>query len=225
MQAQTAVVIGATGLIGEQLVQELLQDATFGKIVLLVRRPIPLSHPKLEIRIVDFNDLNDLSAKLGEGDAVFCCVGTTRSKVKGNKEAYRKVDYDIPVNTARRAVQQGFTEFLVVSAVGASTASGSFYLQLKGSMEEDVRGIPFRSVHIFRPSLLLGKRKEFRLGERIAQVIFPAISFLLPGGLSKYKAISDTTVAKAILAAARQAKQGIHEYEYNEIQQLAKASH
>lgn len=222
MQAQTAVVIGATGLIGEQLVQELLQDTTFSKVVLLVRRPLQLSHPKLEIRLVDFNDPSDLSAKLGTGQAVFCCVGTTRNQVQGDKDAYRKIDYDIPVHTAQLASRQGFTQFLVVSAVGASAASGNFYLQLKGSMEEDVRAFSIRSIHIFRPSLLLGKRKEFRLGERIAQAILPVVSFLMPGSLRRYRAVQSKLVAKAMLVAARNAEPGTHTYEYDEIGYLAR---
>src|SRR5215203_6091022 len=99
MQAQTAVVIGSTGLIGSQLVTLLLEDKAFQAVHLLVRKPISLAHPKLVVRIVDFDNYHDIKEKIGAGHSIFCCVGTTQKKVKGDKTAYRKVDYGIPVNT------------------------------------------------------------------------------------------------------------------------------
>jgi uncharacterized protein YbjT (DUF2867 family) len=220
MHRKTAVVLGATGLIGQHLVQELLQNEYFNKVRILVRRPFSLEHPKADIQVVNFNDEKDIAAKLDIGDVIFCCIGTTRKKVKGNKIDYRKVDYDIPIITARLGVQHGFSQFLLVSAIGAHPAAGNFYLQLKGCVEEDITALPFEAIHIFRPSLLMGKRNEFRLGERIAKVIIPALSFLFVGGWRKYKPINAADVAKAMVDAANNEITGVHLYEYDEMQAL-----
>lgn len=220
MYRKTAVVVGATGLIGQHLVQELLNNQYFIKVRILVRRPISLEHPRADVQVVNFSDEKDIAAKLDIGDVIFCCIGTTRKKVKGNKTEYRKVDYDIPIITARLGVQHGFSQYLLVSAVGASPAAGNFYLQLKGCVEEDITALPFESIHIFRPSLLLGKRDEFRLGERIAQVIVPALSFLFIGGWRKYKPINAADVARAMMAAANKEISGVHMCEYDEMEQL-----
>lgn len=220
MYRKTAVVLGATGLIGQHLVQELLQNELFIKVRILVRRPISIDHPKADIQIVNFNDEKDIAAKIDIGDVIFCCIGTTRKKVKGNKTEYRKVDYDIPIITARLGIQHGFNQFLIVSAIGANPLAANFYLQLKGCIEEDVTALPFESIHIFRPSVLLGKREEFRAGENIGKAFMKGISFLLLGAWRKYRAISAATVAKAMVAAANREKAGVHMYEYDEMQDL-----
>jgi uncharacterized protein YbjT (DUF2867 family) len=220
MHRKTAIVLGATGLIGQHLVQELLQNEFFSKVRILVRRPLSLNHPKADIQIVNFNDEKDIAAKIDIGDVIFCCIGTTRKKVKGNKTEYRKVDYDIPIITARLGIQHGFNQFLMVSAIGANPAAANFYLQLKGCIEEDVTALPFESIHIFRPSILMGKREEFRLGERIGKVVISAFSFLLLGAWRKYKPIAAADVAKAMVAAANNEIAGVHTYEYDEMQQL-----
>jgi uncharacterized protein YbjT (DUF2867 family) len=221
MQGKTAVVVGASGLIGRHLVQQLLNDPDFGNVRILVRQPLGLQHPKLQEQIVNFNDLDDLSTKTGSGDCFFCCVGTTRKKVSGDKTAYRKVDYDIPIHTARLAVQQGFNQYLLVSAVGANPVAANFYLQLKGSVEEDIVQYPFMAIHIFRPSMLLGNRNEFRLGERIGQVIMQATKFLLIGSLRKYRPIHGAQVAAAMITAAKNAVPGVHVYQFEEMSVLS----
>jgi len=220
MHRKTAVVLGATGLIGQHLVQELLQNDFFSKVRILVRRPLTLNHPKADIQVVNFNDEKDIAAKIDIGDVIFCCIGTTRKKVKGNKTEYRKVDYDIPIITARLGVQHGFNQFLMVSAIGANPVAANFYLQLKGCIEEDVTALPFESIHIFRPSLLLGKREEFRLGEQIGTVIVKVFSFLLIGAWRKYKPFNAADVAKAMVAAANKEIAGVHMYEYDEMRKL-----
>jgi uncharacterized protein YbjT (DUF2867 family) len=220
MHRKTAVVLGATGLIGQHLVQELLQNEFFSKVRILVRRPLTLNHPKADIQVVNFNDEKDIAARIDIGDVIFCCIGTTRKKVKGNKTEYRKVDYDIPIIVARLGVQHGFNQFLMVSAIGANPAAGNFYLQLKGCIEEDIAALPFESIHIFRPSILLGKREEFRFGEKIGQGFMKAISFLLLGGWRKYRPIAAADVAKAMVAAANKEIAGVHMYEYDEMQKL-----
>lgn len=221
MERKTAVVIGATGLTGAQVVEALLADDYFQKVRILVRRPVSFHHEKLNVQITDFNHLHELEPKLGKGDILFCCIGTTAKKVRGDKQEYRKIDYDIPVTAARLAVQLGYSQFLLMSAVGANAAAANFYLQLKGSVEEDVAAMPFRSIHIFRPSLLLGKRNERRLGEGIAKVLLPVISFLLIGSLKKYKPIHSSEVARAMVAAAKQNLDGVYTYQYDAIRRLA----
>jgi uncharacterized protein YbjT (DUF2867 family) len=220
MHRKTAVVLGATGLIGQHLVQELLQNVYFSKVRILVRRPLNINHPKADIQVVNFNDEKDIAAKIDIGDVIFCCIGTTRKKVKGNKTEYRKVDYDIPIITARLGVQHGFNQFLMVSAIGANPIAANFYLQLKGCIEEDVTALPFECIHIFRPSILLGKREEFRLGESIGKGFMKGISFLLLGAWRKYKPIAAADVAKAMVAAANKEIAGVHMYEYDEMQNL-----
>ena len=217
MQGQTAIVLGATGLIGSQLVQLLLNDNAFVEVRILVRNPVPFSHPKLSVYIVSFDDYHDLKEKMGIGHSVFCCVGTTQKKVKGDKNAYRKVDYDIPLNSGHAAIENGCKNYLLVSAVGANKNSQNFYLQLKGSVEEALSKLPFQSVHFFRPSLLLGDRKEFRAGEKIAKGSMKLFSFFLVGGLKRYKPVESLDVAKAMVAISKRTTSGVHVYEYKDI--------
>ena len=217
MSGQTAVVIGSTGMIGELVVRHLIDDPAFTNIRLLVRRPVDVAHPKVDVMIVDFADLADLEQKLGHGDSIFCCVGTTQSKVKGDKAAYRRVDFDLPVNTARAGLQNGFSKFLLVSAIGADAAAGNYYLKLKGETEDALKKIGYPSLHIFQPSLLMGSRKEFRFTEKIAQAVMPVASVFLAGKLKKYRAIKGDDVAAAMVNAARSDTGGIHVYTYEDI--------
>ena len=214
MEAKTAVLLGATGLIGNHLLHLLLGDDYFTTIRVLVRKPFAFIHPKLEIQITDFNYHDNFHSALGKGDVIFCCIGTTMEKVNGDKALYRRIDFDIPVHAAQWGIDNGFSQYLVVSAIGANPKSSNFYLHLKGSMEAAIHALPYVSLHIFRPSLLLGNREEKRKGEKLAQSIMPALSFMLPGSLKKYRAIDATDVAKAMLAAAKSGKAGIMVHEY-----------
>lgn len=222
MQAQTAVVLGATGLIGSLLTELLLNDPAFKSVRVLVRKPYSTQHAKLDVQLVSFDDINGFKNKLGTGDCIFCCVGTTQKKVKGDKAAYRRVDYDIPVNAARLASEAGFTKYLLVSAAGANAGSMNFYARLKGDVENAVKTFPFKSIHIFQPSILFGNRQEFRLGELIGKGIMKALSFLFTGKLKKYKGINALDVARAMVAAAKKNDTGIKTYQYAEMMQLIK---
>ncbi len=135
---------------------------------------------------MDFNDSDSLLVALSNSEVVFCCVGTTQKKVKGDKNAYRKVDYAIPVNAARFCKMTGCSTFILVSSVGANRTSNNFYLRLKGEVEDAVKAIGLPSVYIMRPSVLQGDRKEFRLAESISKKLISALAFLIP---SKYKPI------------------------------------
>ena len=214
----TATIIGATGLIGSYLLNELLNDPFYDTVKILIRKPLDITHPKLEKIIVYFNDSDSLLVAIDNSDIVFCAIGTTQRKVKGDKEAYRKVDYDIPVKAARFCKMTDCSTFVLVSSVGANSKSNSFYLKLKGEVEDAVKAIGLRSVHIMRPSMLLGDRKEFRSGEKIGKVLMTALSFLLP---SKYKPIHGMKVAKAMLNAAKENKDGFCVYENTEIKKLS----
>lgn len=214
MNGQTAVVLGATGLIGSSLVEQLLADDKFSTVRVLVRRPIAIQHPKLEVLITDFTDYDAYKKNLGTGDCIFSCVGTTNANVKGDKLLYRSIDFDIPVNAARFGKEAGFTQFLLVSAIGADARSRFFYTRLKGEVEEMIAGYTFKSFHVFRPSFLVGRKQSERTGETLLTSLFRVFSFLIP---SNYKAISGASVAKAMLTAAKQEKEGLSVYYYNEM--------
>ena len=217
MSTKTVTLIGATGLIGNHLLLLLLDDPLIDTVRILIRRHIDQQHPKLEKKIVDFNDADSLLVAIDNSDVVFCTVGTTQRKVKGDKKAYRKVDYDIPVKAARFCKMTGCEKFILVSSVGANSKSNNFYLNLKGEVEDAVESAGISSVHIMRPSMLLGDRKEYRPLEKMGKKIMTGISFLLP---SKYKPIHAKMVAKAMVEASKKKEAGIFYYEYKEIIQL-----
>jgi uncharacterized protein YbjT (DUF2867 family) len=220
MEPQTAVVIGASGLIGSNLLNLLLADNDFKDVRILVRKNIELVHPKLVQQLVNFQDNKDLENKAGKGDCLFCTVGTTQQKVKGDKAAYRRVDFDIPVNAAKHAATNGFQKYLLVSSVGANAQAKNFYLKLKGEVEEEVSALPIEAIHIFQPSMLLGNREEFRAGELVGKAFMEALSFAFLGSLKKYKAIQALDVAKAMVAASKTNTTGVKRYQYSEMHHL-----
>jgi uncharacterized protein YbjT (DUF2867 family) len=221
MKQNSIALIGASGLIGSHILEFLLKDDRYGHIKLLVRSPMRVDHPKVEVLLVDFADHAAVRDALKGSDALFCAVGTTTKKVKGNKDAYRKVDYDIPVDTARLALKIGYRQFLFVSSVGARSNHNNFYLKLKGEAEEAIGALGYPSFEIFRPSLLLGHRKESRPAERIAQWFLPLFSFLLP---QKLKPIAAKEVAKAMVLVAGRELTGTHLYHYKEMKQVISKS-
>ena len=219
MSERIATLIGATGLIGGELLSLLLDDDYFDKVRILIRRPFTMNHPKMERKLVDFSDADSLLVDLDECDTVFCAVGTTLKKVKGNKEAYRRIDYDIPVNIARCCKIMNCKNYIIVSAVGADSGSRNFYLKLKGEVEDIIKKVGIESTYIMRPSMLLGKRNEFRFGERVVIPLIKKIAFLLP---SKYKPIEAKDVAKAMLVAAKKHEKGLFVLEYKKMRRLAR---
>jgi len=219
MSAKTATLIGATGLIGGELLNLVLKDDYFQTVRILIRRPFNLVHPRLEKKLVDFSDNDSLLVALDNSDVVFCAVGTTQKKVKGDQAAYRKVDHDIPVHAGRFCKMVGCKIFVLVSSVGANSKSKNFYLKLKGEVEDEVETMGLESVHIMRPSMLLGERKESRPLEKIGQAMMKVLSFFLP---SKYKPIKARDVAKAMLAASKKNEKGFFVHEYDEIKSLSR---
>lgn len=220
MNERTAVIIGASGLTGNHLVELMLNDGYFTTIRLLLRTRIALSHAKLQQEIVDFSDKYDLQNRMGNGDAIFCCIGTTQKKVKGDKTEYEKIDHDIPVSAAQAGIANGFKKLFLVSSVGADPSSNNFYLKLKGRTEKDIKQFPFESIHIFRPSMLLGNRKEKRTAEKAGQLLMQALSFLFIGGILKYHPVKARDVAGAMLAQSKKEQTGIHILEYREIKKI-----
>ncbi len=206
-----AIVVGATGLIGKELVKQLLHREEFEQVVCLGRRFVDLAHPALEQKIVDLGDTSALG-ELVIGDVLFCALGTT-IKTAGSQEKFRLVDHTYVVNAAKAASANGVGKFCVVSSIGAKAESKNFYLRTKGEMEEEVKKLPFESVHIFRPSLLLGKRNETRPGEIIGEVFFKIFRFLFIGKLKRYAAVYDSAVASAMINSALDVKTGVHFHE------------
>lgn len=219
---RTALIAGATGLTGQQLLQQLLADARYAEIHALVRKHAFAPHTKLIEHIVDFAALPKLPALLKRVDDVFCCLGTT-IKVAGSKAAFRTVDFDYVMNVARVAKKSGAQRFMVMSSLGANAKSGVFYCRVKGEMEEALRELGFAELHIFQPSFLVGERAESRPGERLSIAAFQIISPLLFGPARKYRAIEVDDVARAMISAAWLQKAGAHVYLSDEIQKMAKS--
>lgn len=221
MSGKTAIVIGATGMIGNYLTELLLKDNYFETVRVMVRRPYPKTDPKLEVKLVDFEDAESVKLALEGTDIVFSAIGTTQSNVKGNNELYRKIDFDIPVKAARFAKEAGCEKFIIVTAVGAGPKSKNFYLRLKGELEEALQPIGLRSVHIMQPSMLLGNRKESRIMEKIIGPTMKVLSPLFGGSWRKYRAIHGKTVAAAMISAAKKEEPGFFKHTYDDMLKLS----
>lgn len=216
---KTALVMGASGLVGNELVKVLIQKHQYEKIHLMVRRPIQITDSVCEYHLVDFDHLEDFSEWFHVTD-VYCCLGTTIKKAK-SQEAFRKVDYTYPLEAGKLAAKAGVENFLLISAMGANAKSKIFYNHVKGEIEESLTKMGLNSLHIFRPSLLLGEREEFRLGERIASKASGFLNTIMIGPLRSYKAISAKNVAIAMAEVAASGKKGVHIYPSHEIEQWA----
>ena len=217
MKTKTATILGATGLIGGHLLEILKNDPAYDIIKVIVRRPVSFAHPKVRVEIIDFTDGTSFKNAVADSDAVFCAVGTTNQKVKGDKGAYRKVDYDIPVNAARYCEETGCSRYLLVSSIGADSRSGNFYLKLKGEVEDAISRMNIQSISIFRPSFLLGERQENRGGEKLAKALSSNLSFLFP---SRFKPIKAYDVARSMVAVSGKNIPGIRIYQYSEMKSL-----
>jgi uncharacterized protein YbjT (DUF2867 family) len=215
---RTALVAGATGLVGGHLLRLLLEDAAYERVTALVRRGVPLSHRKLVQREINFDLLRDLAGSTRVHD-VFCALGTTMRQA-GSRNAFRKVDFTYVTELARLASDQRASQFLLVSSLGANPRSRVFYNRVKGEAEDAVRQLRFDAIHILRPSLLVGDRKESRPGERLGIVVARLATPFLVGPLRPYRPIAAETVARAMVRAAREGKRGVHAYRSDQIQTL-----
>ena len=210
--ARTALIAGSTGLIGSLLLPKLLASLEYERVVAVTRRPLSISHPKLANPTSDFEHLGQLGQQLAVDD-VYCCLGTTTAKA-GGQAGLERVDYHMVLDLARAARAAGASQFLVVSAVGASLRGPAFYSRVKGRMERSVAEAGYATVHILRPSLLLGARQESRLVEDVAQKLSPLLSPLLRGRLSQYQPVQAREVAEAMLALALRPASGVHVHHY-----------
>jgi uncharacterized protein YbjT (DUF2867 family) len=217
---KTALVLGATGLIGKELINILTEQDQYEKIILVVRRPLNIEDGVCEQHVINFDELYNYRELFRVTD-VFCCLGTTIKKAK-TREAFRKVDYDYPIQAAEIAKEQGVEKFLIVSAMGADTKSLFFYSRVKGEVEESLRKLKPPSLSIFRPSLLLGNREEIRLGEKMAEKVSTLFNPIMVGPLLPYKPIHARSVATAMAIVAKSNKTGTNLFTSQEIEQLAK---
>jgi uncharacterized protein YbjT (DUF2867 family) len=218
---RTALVLGATGLVGGLCVELLLEDPAWSRVAVVARRPSGRRHLRLAEVVADFERLDE-HADAFAVDAVFCCLGTTIRKA-GSREAFLRVDHDYPVAAARLASGRGARRFLLVTALGANAGSRVFYNRVKGEVERDVAALPFEGVALLRPSLILGPRAERRTAEALAQRLAPLAAPLLAGPLRKYRAVDAAAVARAMVRLARDGFRGTRVVESDEIAAIGAA--
>jgi len=218
---RTALVAGASGLVGGHVTRLLLDDPRYDRVTVLARRDLPLAGKKLVKRVVDFDRLAHITDFPRVHD-VFCCLGTTIRQA-GSEAEFREVDYTYVMELARVALRHRAAQFLVVTTVGADPHSRMLYSRVKGEVEDALRRLQFDGVHIFRPSLLLGARAQSRPAERMAMVLSPLVAWMLVGPLARYRPIRAATVARAMVRAAHPAQRGVHVYEGRGIRRLGAA--
>ena len=200
---KTALISGASGLTGSYLLKLLLESKAYNRVKILVRKPLDIEHPLLHQIVYDYENPNSEALK---ADHIYCCLGTTIKKA-GSKEAFRKVDYEYPLQIARLAHQNGAEKLALISAIGANPGSKIFYNRVKGQVEEAIKEIPFEATHIMRPSMLLGKRDEFRFGEEAGKLIMIPLNFIFPKNL---KPIQASQVAACMLDRINSSEKGFH---------------
>ena len=217
MTIHKALIVGATGLVGGFCLQALLDDPNYSEVIALVRKPILRTHRKLKTVITQFGNLESEISNIHPDD-VYCCLGTTIKKA-GSQEAFKKIDHTLVVTVAELMKKKGAEQFLVISAMGANKDSKVFYNRVKGEMETALQELEYPCLRIIRPSLLLGPREEFRLGEKIAVILTPLLKPFLLGPLKKYRPVEAEKVAQFMIKVARaEPIVGVHVYESNLIE-------
>ncbi|MFO7873805.1 MAG: NAD(P)H-binding protein [Bacteroidales bacterium] len=214
---QQAVIIGATGLVGSHLLNQLLADERFNGVRVLTRRPTQVAHPKLTEHTIDFNDTGSW-ASLVKGDVLYLCLGTTRTKAGGKKPQY-KVDYTYQYRVAEAASANNVPAVVLVSSAGADAQSRLFYLRMKGELEEDLRQLPFERRIFIRPGALTGIRHEKRILEHAGVAVLRLLNCV--GVMRKLSPIHADTVARAMVKAALVASPETSIYEGEEVFALA----
>lgn len=215
---RTALVFGATGLIGNLLVEELVESEIYQGIITFVRQATGVTEKKVTELVADFENIESLSGQI-KGDDLFICLGTTIKKA-GSVTKMEKIDRDLPLKIAYLAKDNGVRRIAVVSSIGASISSRNYYLRIKGEMEKSILDMDFENKAIVRPSILLGERKEKRAGEVMGKVVMKAFKPVLTGKLKKYRAIHGSDVARAMIAIL-QTEHVKTVYESDELQSLA----
>lgn len=212
--AKTVFVAGASGLTGQALVHLLVKNDEIGQVVCLGRSPLPFSHPKIVSYVVDFENISS-EIKGGHADVMYCCLGTTIKKAK-SQAAFEKVDKTFVLDLARFAKESKILTFAVVSSIGANAKSSNFYLRTKGLMEQELMRIGIPHTLVFRPSILVGKRTESRLLEKLSIIVMQILSPLMVGPLKNYRPTKVTRLARAMIETSFQ-KNGSHIIENKEI--------
>ncbi len=215
-----ALIFGATGAVGRQLLDLCLKGDDYQQVTVVARRAAPFTHEKLNWMVCGFDALDGLAlpAELEGGDS-YCCLGTT-IKAAGSKEAFRQVDYNFVVEAAKLAKQSGVKNFSLVTAIGANATSNSFYNQVKGEVEAAIIAEQFSCLRLFRPSLLKGGRDEFRLGEELGNWVSWLLTPIFYLGLRKYQPIAIDTLARALYTVTNEASatDAVCVYESDELQ-------
>ncbi len=204
---KTAILFGGSGLVGGFCLDLLLESPIYSKVLSFGRKKLNKEHEKLEQIVIDFEKLSQYQ-KLIRGNDLFCALGTTIKKA-GSQEAFRKVDFEYPKEIASIAAKNGVSQFILVSASGADSKSKIFYNKVKGELEDAIKELPFWSIHILRPSLLLGERAESRPLERFGIIISKGIDFFMGDLLGKYQPVKAEDVAKAMVVEAQSLEGGI----------------
>lgn len=220
--ARVALVAGGSGLVGSRLLRVLAYAPEYGRVLALSRRPLSFEHPRVANRVTRFESLERDLRSIRCDDA-YCCLGTTR-RAAGSEAGFRAVDHDLVLAFGRLALACGAQHLIVVSAAGADPAARNFYLRVKGEMEAALAALHLPALHIMRPALLLGSRRERRPLEAAARLLAPVVNPLLFGRLAAWRAIDAEKVATAMLVAARRGRRGVHCYGAPEIALLAHSS-
>jgi uncharacterized protein YbjT (DUF2867 family) len=210
-----ALIIGSTGFVGSYLIQELFNSPNFDSVIVLVRRSVFDSNPKLREIIFDFENkdaINDLEPV----NHVFCCLGTT-IKTAGSKDAFRFVDYELPLRFAQWAEKIKADSFSIVTAMGANSDSSIFYNRTKGELEDEIKKLSISIIQIFQPSLIMGPRKEPRFGELIIKGLMTVINPIMIGPLKKYRGIHAKTIARGMVFHLDNSGQGVSVFESDKI--------
>ncbi|MFH1250391.1 MAG: NAD(P)H-binding protein [bacterium] len=217
---KTAIIIGATGLVGSHLTRQLLEDEHYDKVKIFVRRSPNITHKKLVTHIVNFDDIQFWKKHL-TGDELFSAMGTTIKKA-GSQAAQYQIDFSYQYDVAKAAADNCVKQFVLVSSAGADSCSKNFYLRMKGELEDAVAGLIFKRIIIFKPSILAGKRSERRIMESIGIGATYLFTTVLPF-IKKYRPIKGATVAAAMINAANlDITEKISEYSLNQIFSIAK---
>ncbi len=215
-----ALLFGASGFVGRYLLELLLDNPRYDKVTIVVRKDLGISHPKLKTLIADFDSLPSVKDRL-EADEVFITLGTTQKKTPDRADYYR-IDHDYPVLATQIAKERGAKSVFLLTAVGADASSGVFYIRTKGETERDVIGAGMEHTHIFRPSMILGDRKEFRLLEKITIKLWPLAEGLIRlFNASRYRGIEGKDIAKAMVNAASDRRGKVEVYEWDDMMKLA----
>jgi uncharacterized protein YbjT (DUF2867 family) len=214
-----AIVAGASGLVGSELVNILLNEDGYDEVLVLVRKELPLKHSKLKQLVVNFDELQTYAASL-TGSAIFCCLGSTRKKTP-DLNVYRKIDHDYPLQLARIGLANGIGQYHLVSAMGADAGSRNFYTKMKGETEDNIIKVGITALFIYRPAFLNGKRSEHRAMERFLEPVMRVIDVLLIGSLKKYRSIASAAIARAMYKQSLKNLKGINIYLSDKIKELA----